>query len=79
VSPAYALPALPTPSTADGCALSPSTDSGGATLSQALLDRLRPPQNAQTLLPIDVLWLALVISGAGLDADDGKVVELLKI
>jgi hypothetical protein len=79
VSPAYALPALPTPSTADGCALSPSTNSGRRPCRRALLDRLRPPQKAQTLLPIDVLWLALVIAGAGLDADDGKVVELLKI
>ncbi len=78
MSPAYASPALPTPSTADGRALSPSTSSGRA-CRRALLERLRPPQNAQTLLPIDVLWLALVIAGAGLDADDGKVVELLKI
>jgi hypothetical protein len=79
VSPAYASPALPTPSTADGCALSPSTNSRRRLVEGALLDRLRPPQNAQTLLPIDVLWLALVIAGAGLDADDGKVVKLLKI
>jgi hypothetical protein len=70
VSPAYASPARPTPSTAEGCALILSK--GGARLAQ-------PPENAQTLLPIDVLWLALVIAGAGLDADDGKVVELLKI
>ena len=50
-----------------------------ALVEGALLDRLRPLENAQTLLPIDMLWLAFVIAGAGLDADDGKVVELLKI
>jgi hypothetical protein len=50
-----------------------------AALSQGAARQAQTPQNAQTLLPIDVLWLALVIAGAGLDADDGKVVELLKI